>query len=68
MEFIPYGRQSISEADIEAVVRVLRSDFLTQGPTISSFEETISQKVGAQHGVAINSATVSYTHLTLPTT
>ena len=57
MEFIPYGRQSISEADIEAVVRVLRSDFLTQGPTIPSFEATISQKVGAQHGVAINSAT-----------
>ena len=57
MEFIPYGRQSISEADIEAVVRVLRSDFLTQGPIIPSFEETISQKVGAQHGVAINSAT-----------
>lgn len=57
MEFIPYGRQSISEADIEAVVRVLRSDFLTQGPTIPSFERAISQKVGAQHGVAVNSAT-----------
>ena len=57
MEFIPYGRQTISESDIDEVVRVLRSDFLTQGPTIPGFEESISQKVGAQHGVALNSAT-----------
>ena len=56
-KFIPYGRQDISEADIEAVVEVLRSDFLTQGPTIPNFEEAISRKVGAQHGIAVNSAT-----------
>ena len=57
IEFLPYGRQSISEADIEAVVRVLRSEFLTQGPIVPAFEEAIFQKVGAQHAVAVNSAT-----------
>ena len=54
---IPYGRQSITEADIAAVVEVLRSDFLTQGPVIPHFEEAVASKVGAQHGVAVNSAT-----------
>ena len=57
MEFIPYGRQSISEKDIETVVQVLRSDFLTQGPVVPSFEKAVAHKVGAQHGVAVNSAT-----------
>ncbi|KKB79405.1 spore coat protein [Devosia limi DSM 17137] len=54
---IPYGRQSISEADIAAVVDVLRSDFLTQGPAIPKFEQAMCAKVGAQYGVAVNSAT-----------
>ena len=54
---IPYGRQSISEADIEAVVEVLRSDFLTQGPTVPAFEEAIASLCGARYGVAMNSAT-----------
>ena len=54
---IPYGRQSVSDADIEAVVAVLRSDFLTQGPVIPRFEEAIATKVGAKHAVAVNSAT-----------
>lgn len=54
---IPYGRQSISPADIEAVVRVLQSDFLTQGPVVPAFEVAVAQKVGAQHAVAVNSAT-----------
>ena len=54
---IPYGRQSISEADIEAVVRVLRSDFLTQGPAVPAFEKSIASYCGAVRGVAANSAT-----------
>ena len=54
---IPYGRQSISDADIEAVAEVLRSDFLTQGPVVPAFEEAVAAYCGAQHGVAANSAT-----------
>lgn len=54
---IPYGRQDISQADIDAVVGVLRSDFLTQGPTVPRFEEFVAQYCGAQHAVAVNSAT-----------
>ena len=54
---IPYGRQDISQADIDAVVAVLRSDFLTQGPTVPRFEEVAAQYCGAQHAVAVNSAT-----------
>ncbi len=54
---IPYGRQSISEADIEAVAEVLRSDFLTQGPVVPAFEEAVTSLCGAAHGVAANSAT-----------
>jgi UDP-4-amino-4,6-dideoxy-N-acetyl-beta-L-altrosamine transaminase len=54
---IPYGRQSISEADIEAVAEVLRSDFLTQGPVVPAFEEAVVAYCGARYGVAANSAT-----------
>ena len=54
---IPYGRQSVSEADINAVVDVLRSDFLTQGPVVPRFEQAVAAKVGAAHAVAANSAT-----------
>lgn len=54
---IPYGRQSISDADVEAVVSVLRSDFLTQGPQVPAFEKALASYVGAQHAVAVNSAT-----------
>ena len=57
MASIPYGRQDISEADIAAVVAVLRSDFLTQGPSVPAFEERIAQLAGARYGVAVNSAT-----------
>jgi UDP-4-amino-4,6-dideoxy-N-acetyl-beta-L-altrosamine transaminase len=56
---IPYGRQSISEADIEAVVEVLKSDFLTQGPVVPAFEEAIASRCGADYGVAANSATAA---------
>ena len=54
---IPYGRQDISQEDIDAVVRVLQSDFLTQGPMVPKFEEAVAQYCGAQYGVAVNSAT-----------
>jgi UDP-4-amino-4,6-dideoxy-N-acetyl-beta-L-altrosamine transaminase len=54
---IPYGRQSIHDADIEAVVEVLRSSHLTQGPQVPLFERALSAYVGAAHGVAVNSAT-----------
>ena len=54
---IPYGRQDISETDIQAVVDVLRSDFLTQGPTVPAFEKAVSDYCGAEHAVAVNSAT-----------
>ena len=54
---IPYGRQDISDADVQAVVDVLRSDFLTQGPAVPRFEQAIAGHVGASHAVAVNSAT-----------
>ena len=54
---IPYGRQDISQADIDAVVAVLRSDWLTQGPVVPSFEQAVAAKVRARHAVAVNSAT-----------
>ena len=54
---IPYGKQSISQADIDAVVAVLKSDFLTQGPQVPRFESATAEKVGARYGVAVNSAT-----------
>jgi len=54
---IPYGRQDISQADIDAVVAVLQSDFLTQGPQVPSFEQIVAGHVGAKHALAVNSAT-----------
>jgi UDP-4-amino-4,6-dideoxy-N-acetyl-beta-L-altrosamine transaminase len=54
---IPYGRQDINQADIDSVVGVLQSDFLTQGPQVPLFEKTVSNYCGAEYGVAVNSAT-----------
>lgn len=54
---IPYGRQDITQADIDAVVAVLQSDFLTQGPLVPRFEQQVAQHVGAAHALALNSAT-----------
>lgn len=54
---IPYGHQDVTQADIDAVVEVLRSDFLTQGPQTPLFEEKIRSRVGAGYVVALNSAT-----------
>ena len=54
---IPYGRQNINQADIDAVVTVLQSDFLTQGPVVPKFEKAVAAYCGANHAVAVNSAT-----------
>ena len=56
-KFIPYGKQNINRSDISSVVRVLKSDYLTQGENIGLFEKTLSSKVNANFGVAVNSAT-----------
>ncbi|EKP0308046.1 UDP-4-amino-4,6-dideoxy-N-acetyl-beta-L-altrosamine transaminase [Aeromonas veronii] len=56
---IPYGRQSISQADIDAVVDVLKSDFLTQGPVVPRFEQAVADYCGAKFGVAVNSGTAA---------
>ena len=54
---LPYGRQTISQADREAVDAVLRGPFLTQGPAVPAFEQAVASRVGAAHAVAVNSAT-----------
>jgi dTDP-4-amino-4,6-dideoxygalactose transaminase len=61
---IPYGKQSISEDDIEAVVRALRSDFLTCGPEVEAFEREFAAFVGAKHAVAVCNATAAL-HLSM---
>lgn len=59
MKRIPYSRQSINESDIDAVSEVLRSDWLTQGPTVSKFERAIASYCGAQHAIAFSSASAA---------
>src|SRR5690349_5854771 len=54
---IPYGRQEVTQKDIDAVVQVLHSDFLTQGPVVPLFENRVASRVGVKHAVAVNSAT-----------
>jgi UDP-4-amino-4,6-dideoxy-N-acetyl-beta-L-altrosamine transaminase len=54
---IPYGRQNINQTDIDAIVDVLKSDFLTQGPQVPRFEKIITNEVSAKYAVAVNSAT-----------
>lgn len=54
---IPYGRQNVNEHDINAVISVLKSDYLTQGPAVMKFEEEISAYTGSKYAVAVNSAT-----------
>jgi UDP-4-amino-4,6-dideoxy-N-acetyl-beta-L-altrosamine transaminase len=54
---IPYGKQDISQQDIDAVVDVLKSDFLTQGPVVPAFEESIKKYTGVDYALAVNSAT-----------
>jgi len=57
MKAIPYGRQSIDQQDIDAVVSTLQADFLTQGPKVSEFEEKFAEYVGSKYAVAVNNAT-----------
>lgn len=54
---IPYGRQDVSQQDIDAVVEVLQSDFLTQGPKVPAFEQSVMDTCNAKYAVAVNSAT-----------
>lgn len=57
MTMIPYGRQEITQTDIDAVIAVLKSDFITQGPCIPRFENSLANYCSARHAVATNSAT-----------
>ncbi|MFL6712896.1 MAG: DegT/DnrJ/EryC1/StrS family aminotransferase, partial [Sulfurifustis sp.] len=59
MRVIPYARQHIDEADIEAVVETLRSDWLTQGPAVERFERSVREYCGAAHAVATCNATAA---------
>jgi UDP-4-amino-4,6-dideoxy-N-acetyl-beta-L-altrosamine transaminase len=56
---LPYGRQSISESDVEAVCAVLRSDWLTQGPAVERFERRVAEHCGAAHAVAVSNGTAA---------
>jgi len=56
---IPYGRQSISEADIQAVVAVLRSELITQGPAVERFETVVAEHCGAGHAIAVSNGTAA---------
>ena len=58
-EFIPYGRQSVDDDDIQAVIRVLRSDWLTTGPEVSAFAQAFADRVGARHAIAVSSGTAA---------
>lgn len=58
-DFLPYGRQLLDDEDIEEVVRVLRSDFLTQGPAIERFEKAVTAWCGASHGIAMSNGTAT---------
>lgn len=57
--FLPYGQQWITEEDIEQVVRVLRSNYLTTGPAVKQFEEEIAKKIGAKYAVSISNGTAA---------
>jgi hypothetical protein len=56
---LPYGRHTLDEADVAAVVRALRGEWLTQGPTVARFEEAIAARCGAPHCVAVSSGTAA---------
>lgn len=57
--YIPYGKQSIDESDIEAVVQVLKSDYLTTGPKVAEFEKKVADYVGARYAVAVSNGTAA---------
>jgi perosamine synthetase len=56
-KLLPYGKQFVDQKDVNAVIDVLQSDWLTTGPMIVKFEEAFSKQVGAAHGVAVSSGT-----------
>ena len=56
---LPYGRQSVEDADVQAVVRVLKSDWLTTGPNVGEFEERFAAWIGARHAVSFSSGTAA---------
>ncbi len=58
-KFIPYGKQVIDEQDIDAVCKILRSDWLTTGPSVTEFESALADFVGAGYGVAVSSGTAA---------
>src|SRR5262244_3601618 len=58
-KFLPYGRQTITDEDVQAVVEVLRSDWLTTGPKIAEFEEAFAAYVGARYAVSFTSGTAA---------
>src|SRR5579871_2454955 len=58
-KLLPYGRQSVDEPDIQAVVDVLRSDWLTTGPKVGEFEEAFAARVGARHAISFSSGTAA---------
>ncbi|WP_446353651.1 UDP-4-amino-4,6-dideoxy-N-acetyl-beta-L-altrosamine transaminase [Coleofasciculus sp. G2-EDA-02] len=58
-QWIPYGRQDINQSDIDAVVAVLKSDWITQGPSIERFEQAVANYCGAKYAVAVSSATAA---------
>lgn len=58
-KYLAYGRQSIDDKDIEAVVELLKGDFLTTGPTVSEFENKVAEFVGAKYGVAVSNGTAA---------
>ena len=59
MSYIPYGRQCIEQDDIDAVLQVLQSDFLTTGPKVAEFEEAVAKYTGAKYAVAVSSGTAA---------
>ena len=60
MDFqIPYGKQEISTEDVEAVKKVMTSDFITQGPKVTQFEENFSKYIGSKYSVCVSSGTAA---------
>src|ERR1700756_5034113 len=58
-KLLPYGRQSLDDDDIQAVVEVLKSDWLTTGPKVAEFEEAFADRVGARFAVSVSSGTAA---------
>ena len=56
---IPYGKQNITQEDIDAVITTLKSDYLTQGPRIKEFEDTFAKYVGSKYAVAVSNGTAA---------